>query len=196
MIGNGIVGYLIRVLWSSSKSKIVVVYFTVYFIGKCYRGQMKEFQSLPDDSKCWLFGFKTKASDQQVKTVASQISPFLSSWLSHGKEITSSYDILENQFLLIAAHGSSGCSIDSMRKEVSKILSDNNLELSDFTDVFWRAEGNLHCSSRDEFATLVKESDTKKIESVYDLSISVLGDLKSDGMSKQYESSWAAKAFA
>ena len=151
------------------------------------------FEDFSDDSKCWVFGFKNMPNLEQLESVSADVSEFLKEWRSHGKAISSSHSILENRFLVLVANGSSGCSIDSMRKDVSSILNQHKIELSDFTDVFWKNDDNLNCSSRSEFSEILKK---QTVEYVYDLSLSALGSLKTNGLSKEYKDSWAAKAFA
>ena len=152
------------------------------------------FNDFSDDSKCWVFGFKNSPNSEQVQNISKMTNTYLQTWKSHGKAISSSHEVLENRFLVIVAQGSSGCSIDSMRKEVSNILETNNVELSNFTDVFWRSKQEINCSNRQEFSNLVNQ-DTE-IDSVYDLSLSSVGSLKQNGLSKSYKDSWAFKAFS
>ena len=82
-----------------------------------------------------------------------------------------------------------------MRKEISNILRNNNTELSEFADVFWKSSNRINCNDRQEFAQLVKEKQ-ESIDFVYDLSLSTLESLNKNGLSKNYQDSWAAKAFA
>ncbi len=151
------------------------------------------FEDFSDDSKCWVFGFKNNPSSKQLEDVCVEVNNFLEEWRSHGRAINSSHSILENRFLVLVANGSSGCSIDSMRKDIKIILNKHGIDLSDFTDVFWKNDNNINCSSRSEFSEILKN---QSVEYVYDLSLSALGSLKTNGLSKEYKDSWAAKAFA
>ena len=152
------------------------------------------FKDFSNDSKCWVFGFKNTPDSKQIESISKSIDAYLDTWKSHGKEITSSHLILEDRFLVLVAKGSSGCSIDSMRKEVNSILEQNSVELSDFSDVFWKSGNKINCSNREEFAQFVKEQGS--IDLVYDLSLSTLESLNQNGLSKNYKNSWAFKAFA
>ena len=156
---------------------------------------MDTFKDFTADSKCWVFGFKNTPSIIEIENISKNVDAYLQTWKSHGKEILSSHSISENRFLIIVAKGSSGCSIDSMRKEISNILTNNNTELSEFADVFWKNNNTINCSDRNEFARIVKEKQ-ESIDFVYDLSLSTLQSLNQNGLSKNYQDSWAAKAFA
>jgi hypothetical protein len=87
------------------------------------------FNSLPDDSRVWIYLADRKFTTEEIATISEALTAFNKKWTVHGTPLRSSFDIGFSQVIILAADekstGVSGCSIDdSVRtmKELGKVL--------------------------------------------------------------------------
>ena len=86
-----------------------------------------DFKNLPDASKIWVYGSEQNInSDTQIE-IGNILKNFLNDWSHHGNTLTSSYEFIENRFLVIGIDQSfkptGGCSIDKLQNLILKIDS-------------------------------------------------------------------------
>ena len=105
------------------------------------------FNSLPDDSRVWIYLADRKFTKEEVAIISEALASFSNRWMVHGTPLRSSFDILFGQVIILAADekstGVSGCSIDdSVRtmKELGKVL---NSDFFDRTLVAFRKDQHL-----------------------------------------------------
>ena len=91
-----------------------------------------EFDIIPKESRIWIYQSKSDFSQSDIEIIKKS-EFFLDKWVAHNKELQSSFQILNNRFLVIAVNEKynpiGGCSIDyslQLVKDISKTI-DNNL---------------------------------------------------------------------
>lgn len=78
----------------------------------------------------WIFPLNRKLEIDECQKIENEIINQLSSWNTHGKQISFHIQILHSQIILIEALiPTSGCSVDTLQNEVREVLKSNNLEL-------------------------------------------------------------------
>lgn len=91
------------------------------------------FEQMPEYSRVWVYQADHKFSDSEAQLVRERLSRFCEGWNTHGNHMPTSFDLVENQILLLAVDesnlGASGCSIDSSVRTLRELesLLDTNL---------------------------------------------------------------------
>ncbi len=81
-------------------------------------------KDLPATSQLWIYQCERKFSPEEAVQIEQALDNFVINWESHGTPVTGAYEIVDQQFILIAANATdspSGCSIDSSVKVVREI---------------------------------------------------------------------------
>jgi len=93
----------------------------------------------------WIFSFLNSLENKDITTFEQKLSLFLLQWKAHGQEVTARFEILHLRFLMIEAlsDNTSGCSIDSMTKNVHQIAQESGFEIADSAKIFYKNNGNI-----------------------------------------------------
>jgi hypothetical protein len=157
------------------------------------------FPNFPEDAKLWVYAMPRQLTDEQRKLVMSRLAEFVTQWQSHGTPVHGAFDIVENQFVLIAGYvddGVSGCSTDSMVR-VMKQLRDEGLDGFDRSWVFYRDGGSkLHTVTRSRFQDLVAEGQISADTPVFDTTVQFVGDARRGAFETTFANAWHATAFS
>ena len=91
-----------------------------------------DFQSLPDDARIWVYMSNRKLSDDELSFMERQLVTLTDQWTAHGTPVLSSYQILNDQFIVLAADernsNVSGCSIDSSVNRLKQIQGEIKID--------------------------------------------------------------------
>lgn len=75
------------------------------------------FESLPQESKIWIYQSNRKFSDDECSEIETDLESFLQNWSAHGTSLEASYQLKYNRFIIIAVNqevqNATGCSIDA-----------------------------------------------------------------------------------
>ncbi|HKW13058.1 MAG TPA: hypothetical protein VJS69_01090 [Candidatus Krumholzibacteria bacterium] len=157
------------------------------------------FPAFPEDAKLWVYAMPRPLTGEQRKLVASRLAEFVTQWNSHGAPVHGAFDIVENQFVLIAGYvddGVSGCSTDSMVR-VMKQLREEGLDGFDRSWVFYRdGEGRVHSVTRSTFQDLVAAGKVSPDTPVFDNTVQFVGDLRRGAFETTFANAWHASAFS
>ena len=90
------------------------------------------FEQMPEYSRVWVYQADHRFSDSEAQLVRERLSRFCEGWNTHGNHMPTSFELVENQILLLAVDesdlGASGCSIDSsvrILRELESLLDTN-----------------------------------------------------------------------
>ena len=98
---------------------------------------MNNMQLLTDfrpETKLWIYAFSRKLDAGETTLVYSVLKNFVDEWKSHQHDVRGAFEIVHNQFILIAAesdNGISGCSIDSSVAVFKWLKAQHNLDIPD-----------------------------------------------------------------
>ena len=90
----------------------------------------------------WFYSLSQTLTAAQISSLSQAFEAFLAQWKSHGTPITGNIALHYERFIHIylaeSRENPSGCSIDSMRHAVEKILISHELTWAEAANVFFR----------------------------------------------------------
>ena len=139
-----------------------------------------DFKNLPDDSKIWVYGSEQNInSDTQIE-IGNILENFLNDWSHHGNTLTSSYEFIENRFLVIGIDQSfnptGGCSIDKLQNLILKIDNTYGFNFYQRLNVFVKIDDKIECIKSSE---LKDNISVDKNSFFYNLNITTKQELNS-----------------
>jgi hypothetical protein len=146
-------------------------------------------ENLPDDARVWVFGISPALDAAKSARFLTTIDSFLAQWAAHNQPITSSRDLIEGSFLVIAVDHdaeTSGCSIDRMFGTLRQLESELGVQILDANRVFVRhGDGHVDAVSRADFR---ERGDLHTV--VFDTIVERLGEIRSGRWERPAEQSW------
>lgn len=104
------------------------------------------FDEMPDTSRIWIYQADRPFTEEEKNSIESSTAAFLEVWTAHGADLSSSYSILHDQFLVVAVDQdmvmASGCSIDKQVQFVQDLGQKLGINFMDRTKVAFISEGN------------------------------------------------------
>jgi hypothetical protein len=120
-----------------------------------------EFQSLPDTARVWIYQASRKFSEAEKSTIFHTLQTFTNQWQAHGHPLKSSFVLMHDQFIVLAADESfneaSGCSIDSSVNVIRQLDKQLALDLFDRTNVAFHADGKVVLVKLNELSKALAE---------------------------------------
>ena len=158
------------------------------------------FEELPDHGRLWVFPAGRGLTETEAEAVLGTVDAFLASWSAHGAPLRSGRELVDRRFLLVGvdvdAEAPSGCSIDALVNRLRALGADLGLSLIDHAPVWFRADsGDVRTSSRKEFRVLAGEGAVSPSVSVFDTSLTRIGQARAGGLERPAAQTWHGKAF-
>ena len=154
---------------------------------------------LPDHARLWIFTADRTLSASEQARLCGTVERFVATWASHGRPVPGGALLLEDRFVVVAAHpegGVSGCGIDSLVHAVEAAGDDVGVAWVDGLQVVYRdADGEVRVLPRPAFRRLAREGTVTAATSVFDTTLATLGDLRSAGLERPAGSAWHGRAF-
>jgi hypothetical protein len=143
-----------------------------------------EFDSLPDSCRLWVYQSARKFTEQEEHTLSQALTAFTQQWTAHGKPLKSSFKVVYNQFILLAADESfneaSGCSIDDSVHAIKEIDQHFKFSLFDRTSVACLIDEEVIVIRMKELSASLKQEIWNQDTLVFNNSISTKGDIKTN----------------
>ncbi len=147
------------------------------------------------DFRILIYPASRPFSAKESKAVAEKLFDFLATWKAHGKQLTSSFKIERNQFIVIAVDEekemASGCSIDALNVVMRELDSEFNLGLFDRMKASFVENGEVKTLKLQEFRNAVKKGELSGDIEVFDFSKSTYVSFLSDFL-LPLKRSWAS----
>ncbi|GAA0879304.1 hypothetical protein GCM10009119_22720 [Algoriphagus jejuensis] len=93
------------------------------------------FEQMPEQSRVWVYQADQKFSDSDEHLIRERLSRFCEGWNTHGNLMPTSFELIENQILILAVDesslGASGCSIDSSVRTLRELETSLQTNLTD-----------------------------------------------------------------
>jgi chemotaxis regulatin CheY-phosphate phosphatase CheZ len=123
-----------------------------------FKNMFVPFESLPLESKIWIYQSSRKFSDDEIQEIASLTTSFLNDWSAHGASLESSFCIKYNRFIIISVNQevqqATGCSIDRSVEFIQNLEQKYSVDLLDKMNVAFK---------QGEFVTYKTLLDFKKL---------------------------------
>jgi hypothetical protein len=148
-----------------------------------------EITKLSDDARIWVFGISPALNPSQEQTLLDAVDRFLAAWAAHGTPITSSRELREGSFLIIAVEKTaetSGCSIDRLFGTLQQLERAFGVSILDSARVFFRhGDGRVDAMTRAEFR---EKGDRHTV--VFDTTAESLRSIRNGEWERLAEKSW------
>ena len=158
-----------------------------------------EFDQLPEDARVWIFSAERPLTRSEQLRLLGEVDGFLDQWGAHDTPLTAGRDIRYDRFLFVAvdqrAVGPSGCSIDALVRQMKALQAEIGVELVNHAPVLFRQGEQINRVSRDQFAELVACGDIDVGTTVFDTTLTRLGDVRQGRWETRAGDSWHGRAF-
>lgn len=156
------------------------------------------FDQLSPESKIWIYQANQPFSEEQIQWLSQELKTFTNNWESHGTPLNSSYQIRDNQFIIIGvesnAYQASGCSIDKSVELIKTFENTLNLTLLDRSQVMIRTNENLQLIPFQQLKNKVQDNILTPETLVYNNTITQINELGNDWI-KPAKDTWLSKYF-
>jgi len=155
------------------------------------------FNSLPPQSKIWIYQSDKAFTEAQILEIANLIAPFIEQWQRHGANLNASYIIKYNRFIIIAVdeHDEvSGCSVDASVHLIQKIEQKFGVNLTDKLKVAYKEGDTIALSTLADFKKQIALSNITPETIVFNNIVNTVATLKTD-WEIPIKQSWLKKYF-
>ena len=105
------------------------------------------FESLPSESRIWIFQANRPFTAAEMETVESRLRQFTGEWAVHGTPLNTSFLVRYNQFIILAAdeseYSASGCSIDSSVRAIKELGQTLGVDLFDRSQIAFMSNDKI-----------------------------------------------------
>lgn len=158
-----------------------------------------DFAQLPSDARVWIFSADRVLSNDQQTQLLINVDGFLAQWGAHDTPLTAGREIRYDRFLFIAVDqkrvGPSGCSVDALVRQMKTVQQELGVELVDHAPVLFRRGDEIARVAREEFSALVTEGEVSLETTVFDNTLTRLGDVRDGRWETSAERTWHGRAF-
>lgn len=155
--------------------------------------------TFPPESRIWIFAFTQQLAEQHEQTIRRELEAFVVSWTAHKAAVHANFDIRYHQFVIVAADEAavkvSGCSTDSLFREIKRIGSQLGLSLADISSVIYRDGEAVRVLAREDFKQEVQAGRVTKETVAFNTTITNVGEFVRGRWEVPVRESWHAKAF-
>lgn len=138
------------------------------------------FESLPEDSKIWIYQSNRKFSENEMLEIEEELQVFMEQWASHGTSLEASYCTKYNRFIIIAVNQevqtATGCSIDSSVQLIQSLEKKYEVDLLDKMNVTFKLGEHIAHKTLIEFKKMAKEKAVSENTIVFNNLINTLGE--------------------
>jgi len=156
------------------------------------------FDSLPDDARVWCFAAEPEPGPGETALLLDSMKQFIEQWTAHRHDLAAGVIWMHQRFLLVGLDesrtGASGCSIDALMGRLGDFEKELGVRLTDASPVWYRDDdGRIRSVGREEFRDLAQSGSVGPDTRVFDLTASILGPIRSDGLERPASMSWHAR---
>jgi hypothetical protein len=141
------------------------------------------FETLADSARIWIYQAGRKFSETEKSTISDTLTAFTHSWVAHGNPLKTSFSILYDQFIVLAAdenfNEASGCSIDSSVRVIRQLDQQFSLGLFDRTKIGFLRDEQVEMIPLDELPKALGEGRWQENSMFFNNVLSTKGQLTS-----------------
>ena len=129
----------------------------------------------------------------------TEVDRFIGQWGAHEVPLTAGRELRYDRFLFVAVDqrkaGPSGCSIDALFRQTKALEQELGIELVNHALVVFRQGSAIECVPRDQFAELAAAGTVGFETTVFDNTLTCVGDIRAGRWETRLADSWHARAF-
>jgi hypothetical protein len=156
------------------------------------------FKEMPETARIWIYQSNRKLNKEEKEFLMGKLTAFCDQWNTHGALMPSSFDLLHDQFIILAVDesklGASGCSIDSSVRTLREIEQRLGVNLLDQGKISFIEDGNVITSKLQEIKEYIHGGNLKEETPVFNPMINKKEDLSEKWLIPANES-WLKKFF-
>jgi hypothetical protein len=156
------------------------------------------FESLPAESRIWIYQSNRKFSDQEINEIESLCIDFVSNWSAHGTSLEASFVLKYNRFIIFAVNQevqpASGCSIDSSVQFIQELEQKYQVDLLDKMNVTFKNGEFIAHKSLIDFKKMAKEKAVTGATIVFNNLVNTLEEFE-DAWEVPASESWHSRFF-
>ena len=138
------------------------------------------FESLPLESKIWIYQSNRKFSDQECAEIETNLQAFLQNWSAHGTTLEASYQLKYNRFIIIAVNqevqNATGCSIDASVQFIQNLEKKYDVDLLDKMNVTFKLGEHIAHKSLLDFKKMAKDKAVTEKTIVFNNLVNTIED--------------------
>ena len=139
-----------------------------------------EFDTLPEESRIWIYQSNRKFSDEEIAEIETSLKQFLENWAAHGSGLEASYQLKYNRFIVIAINqvtqAATGCSIDESVQFIQSLESKYGVDLLDKMNVTFKQGEHITHKPLIEFKKLAKDKSVSANTVVFNNLVNTVGE--------------------
>lgn len=139
-----------------------------------------EFDTLPEDSRIWIYQSNRKFTDEEVAQIEDELKSFLENWAAHGSGLEASYQLKYNHFIIIAINqdtqAATGCSIDASVHFIQQLEQKYKVELLDKMNVTYRNGEHIAYKPLIDFKKMAKDKAVTANTIVFNNLVNTVGE--------------------
>lgn len=140
------------------------------------------FETLADSARVWIYQASRKFTETEKSTISDTLTAFTHSWVAHGNLLKTSFAILYDQFVVLAAdenfNEASGCSIDSSVRIIGQLDQQFALDLFDRTKIGFLKGEHIEMIPLNELPNALAEGRWKQNSLFFNNVVESKGQLK------------------
>ena len=156
-------------------------------------------EQLPQDARVWIFAAERALSAGERERLLAQVDGFIGQWAAHDTPLTAGRELRYDRFLIVAVDqrlaGPSGCSIDALVRRMKQLEQELGVELVNHAPVVFRAGDEIRRVRRDQFAALASSGEVGPETTVFDNTLTRLGDVRAGRWETPAANAWHGRAF-
>lgn len=156
------------------------------------------FESLPEESKIWIYQSNRKFSDAEFSEIESALKVFIQNWAAHGTGLEASYQLKYNRFIIIAVNQevqqATGCSIDASVQFIQDLEKKYDVDLLDKMNVTFKLGEHIAHKPLIEFKKMAKEKAVSGNTIVFNNLVNNIAEYN-DSWEVPAEDSWHSRFF-
>ncbi len=157
------------------------------------------FDELPEEARVWIFSAERTLDAGERDRLLAHVDRFIAQWAAHDTPLTAGRELRYDRFLFVAVDqrmaGPSGCSIDALVRQMKGLEQELGVELVNHAPVVFRADGEIRRVRRDQFAALASAGEVGPQTTVFDNTLTRLGDVRAGRWETPAASAWHGRAF-
>ncbi|MCY4598926.1 MAG: hypothetical protein OXF27_03285 [Acidobacteria bacterium] len=157
------------------------------------------FDALPEEARVWIFSAERTLDAGERDRLLAHVDRFIAQWAAHDTPLTAGRELRYDRFLFVAVDqrmaGPSGCSIDALVRQMKGLEQELGVELVNHAPVVFRADGEIRRVRRDQFAALASAGEVDPQTTVFDNTLTRLGDVRAGRWETPAANAWHGRAF-
>lgn len=140
-----------------------------------------DYKSLPDSARVWIYQSDKEFTEDDILLIRKETSEFIDSWTRHGDHLKGGFQVLYNQFLILAIDESfadaSGCSIDASVRFIKKLETLLSVDLMNKLNISFKDGEQVNIVSLSDFQMYAKADKINADTVVFNNMVQTKGDV-------------------